>query len=81
MDVNQLMNAWVNTPHYPAIIVTLDDGGHIIQSGQQPFYPLNLLPSGYNYSWIIPTNVLQYGNDSFATWIIRNFFSRTGTER
>ena len=69
------MNAWVNVPHYPAITVSLDDGGHSFVAGQQPFLPLAYLPPGYNYSWIIPTQVLEYeipyAVHPYSTWILR----------
>uniref|UniRef100_A0A914C2G0 Aminopeptidase N n=1 Tax=Acrobeloides nanus TaxID=290746 RepID=A0A914C2G0_9BILA len=76
LNVSVLMNAWVNVPHYPAITVSLDDGGQSFVAGQQPFLPLAYLPPGYNYSWIIPTQVLEYeipyAVNNYSTWILPN---------
>lgn len=66
------MDAWVNVPHYPMIKVDLDPEGINYVVSQEPWLPLEYLPSGYNYSWIIPTLAHHYGiaYDNW-TWILR----------
>uniref|UniRef100_A0A914EJ50 Aminopeptidase n=1 Tax=Acrobeloides nanus TaxID=290746 RepID=A0A914EJ50_9BILA len=75
LDVNQLMDAWVNVPHFPQIDVDLTNDGRAFVPSQEPFLPIWYLPQGYNYSWMIPTYVLDYQKGRSFKWIPPNNFS------
>ena len=69
------MDAWVTVPHFPSLTVGTNNAGNTYITGQETFLPLSYLPTGYNYSWYIPTKIfengLDYGN---WTWITRNCY-------
>lgn len=64
----------MNVPHFPAIHVKFDEASQRYTTSQTTFMPVDMIPPEYNYTWMIPTFVRDYGENSSSTnliWIPR----------
>lgn len=69
LDVNKFMNNWVMDVHFPALIVNFDSVNEIYDVFQEPYLPLEYLPSGYNYTWNIPLPIIDQTGKIYNDWL------------
>uniref|UniRef100_A0A914C589 Aminopeptidase N n=1 Tax=Acrobeloides nanus TaxID=290746 RepID=A0A914C589_9BILA len=69
LDVNQLMNNWVTQVHFPALRVSYDPIYQLYEVYQEPYLPNEYLPSGYNYTWNIPIQIISGDNNKQLIWL------------